>query len=149
MKPYIPDELIGSTFEEIILDANSRQCECDGMAHYLSYRFNNDTKTQLSVYEGLLVVNGKRTPHHVWTVFENDGTQYLIDLRARMWIPSDEDTPHGIYPLSEVASSYLGQPTHKTWGNFSGGLIELLFPSLEAFEKEIEKLREAEKLASK
>ncbi|ELP6119479.1 TPA: hypothetical protein I7730_00210 [Vibrio vulnificus] len=146
MKPYIPKELVGSIFETIVIDADSRQCECDGMAHYLAYRFKKDTQIPLRINEGLLVVGGNQTPHHVWSIFESDGIEYLIDLRARMWIRNDEDIPHGIYHLSDVATLYNGKATNNTWGNFPKELIEILFPSLDAFKKEIEMLRKAEKL---
>lgn len=79
--------------------------ECDGLTRVISNLLARDDVPH-KVCFGQIVVLGRGPIHvHYWIDF---GDGYLLDLRARMWLGSWEEVPHGYLKPTEN-QNYIAQ----------------------------------------
>src|SRR6266702_8249678 len=72
--------------------------ECDGMTNILHF-FLNEAGIAHKVYQGNIKnrVSGAAFEWHMWIELETKQGRAIIDYRARQWLGTMGNTPHGVF----------------------------------------------------
>ncbi|MBA1280409.1 hypothetical protein [Stutzerimonas stutzeri] len=89
-----------------LLDSlDTASVECDGMTRLVCTVLTK-AGIEHQAYVGSVRIGDAAIPYHFWV----EVGELLVDYRARMWMGSSPDIPHGIVPKREVGNFYTGDP---------------------------------------
>lgn len=108
-----------SQLEALVADLHDAPVECDGMARLVTTRLV-EAGVAHEVLQGELVTPAGSIPFHFWVL----AGEWVIDLRARMWLGERTDVPHGVIEEDGHPWTYYGRQIEMA--PLSASLFELL-----------------------
>ncbi|OHC62148.1 MULTISPECIES: hypothetical protein [unclassified Pseudomonas] len=96
--------ITAAVLDRLLESLDSAPVECDGMCRLVATRL-----AQAGIpYQGMLgqlLVAGRAVSPHYWI----EVGIYRVDYRARMWLGTDPEIPHGVFPLDgRPSAQYTG-----------------------------------------
>lgn len=82
-----------------LADLDLLPLECDGMSRCISMLLSRDSIPHRVMIGKAGVVGLGLIQSHYWVDLDNN---YIIDMRARMWLGDDVRVPHGVFECKET-----------------------------------------------